>query len=102
MTHSRTGCAPAAHPRVGPSSFRMLADATFAETPNQDSAVIEASGIKEIAFADIQKRHGVPRLGAEHSFCALAGSATRDMPCTSAGAASVASASQPHRQTSRR
>jgi hypothetical protein len=55
-----------------PASFRLLTQATFGEAPNLERAVIEASGIKEISFADIQKRHGVARLlpEAERHFSA--------------------------------
>jgi hypothetical protein len=45
-----------------PSAFHMLTEAAFAEPPTADTVVVEASGIKDIAFADIQQRHGVARL----------------------------------------
>ena len=48
-------------PEKVPASFRLLTQATFGEAPNLERAVIEASGIKDISFADIQKRHGVAR-----------------------------------------
>jgi len=59
-------------PEKVPASFRLLTEATFGEAPNLDRAVIEASGIKEIKFADIQQRHGTARLlpEAERHFSA--------------------------------
>jgi hypothetical protein len=49
-------------PEKVPSTFHLLTEAAFAEAPTSETVVVEASGIKDIAFADIQQRHGVARL----------------------------------------
>jgi hypothetical protein len=60
-------------PEQVPATFHLLTEAAITDFPSlEENVVVEASGIKDIAFADIQKRHGVARLlpEAERHFTA--------------------------------
>lgn len=58
------GLSPAAEV---PATIRQLTDAKFPEAGADDEhVVVEASGIRELPFTEIQQRHGVPRLLPEN------------------------------------